>query len=119
MISQFELEKIKALPVREIKAKIRELGVEPDNFKDVTEKSDLVALYRSKAISTAVARHDQKNAADSKKQKAMEAQIKKKEKMADKQRRMALRVQELEEAGESWAQFKVSFGAHVLGRRPH
>jgi cation-transporting ATPase 13A1 len=106
MISQMELDKLKEMPVREIKVKIRELGVEPDNFKDVTEKSDLIQLYRSKAISTAVAKHDKQNAMDERKKKIEDAKLAQKEKMADKQRRMVARVAELEAAGESWAQFK-------------
>jgi len=106
MISQFELDKIKALSVKEIKGKIRELGAEPDNFKDISTKDDLVQLYRSKAISTAVATHDKQNALELRKEKMADAKKTQQEKMADKQRRMALRVAELEAAGESWAQFK-------------
>jgi len=105
MISAQELERIKALPIKEIKGKIREMGTDPDKFA-ITDKSELVQLYRKTAIQSAVVLHDKKNAADMKKQKMEEAKKTQKEKMAEKQQKMMERVAELEAQGESWAQFK-------------
>ena len=67
LISQAEIDKIRALPVKDIKQRIRALGCEPDNFA-ITDKSELVALYRKKQIEIAVATHDKKNAADQRKE---------------------------------------------------
>ena len=106
IISAEEMEKIKALPVRELKTRIRQLGCEPDKF-GITDKSELVALYRKKQIESAVSLHDRKNAADKKKEAAAKAKQTQQERMQEKQRRMVARVQELEAQGERWAQFKV------------
>lgn len=109
MISAQEMERIKALPVKELKAKIRELGADPDMY-GITEKSDLVKLWRKKSMEAAVVRHDARNAAAVKKmtpkERAAENKRKMAEKMEEKKRKMAIRVAELEAAGESWAQFK-------------
>jgi len=109
MISAQEMDRVKALPVKEIKAKIRALGVDPDRY-GITEKADLVKLWRKKSMDAAVVKHDARNSAAEKqmtpRERQIEAKRKQKEAMADKQRRMAERVAELEAKGESWAQFK-------------
>ena len=69
MISSQEMERIKALPVREIKGMIRALGTDPDKYPEICEKGDLIKLYRSKAIEAAVVKHDANNAADAAKAK--------------------------------------------------
>lgn len=90
-----------------IKQKIKALGVDPSKYPDLIEKEDLVKLYQIKAREVAIKRHDQKNAVDRSKMTKAELKAEQQAKMADKQRRMAERVAELEAKGESWAQFKV------------
>ncbi len=105
LISAQELDRIRALHVKDIKAKIRELGTDPDKYA-ITDKGDLVNLYRKVSMQVAVKSHDAKNALDAKKQKALDNKKTQQQKMAEKQAKIAIRVKELEDAGESWAQFK-------------
>uniref|UniRef100_A0A7S1BRA1 P-type ATPase A domain-containing protein n=1 Tax=Corethron hystrix TaxID=216773 RepID=A0A7S1BRA1_9STRA len=100
LISQDEMDQLRKQPVRVLKSKIRELGVEPDSFPDLTEKEDLIKLYRIKATEAAVKKHDRKNAQDKLKLKRNEAHGKMKENMKEKQAKMQLRIQELERQGE-------------------
>ena len=106
MISQEHLNQIRQLPVAMIKMKIKQLGCDPSKYPDIVEKEDLVKLYQIKAREVAVKRHDMKNRKDQTTMTKAEKQAEYKAKLADKQRRMAERVAELEAKGESWAQFK-------------
>lgn len=83
------------------------MGTDPDKFA-ITDKSELVQLYRKTAIQTAVVKHDKKNAADLKREKAAMTKKSRQELAAEKQKRMMARVAELEAQGEStWsAQWK-------------
>lgn len=106
IMTKEQLESLKLLPVPLIKANIRRLGVEPNNYPDIVEKDDLVKLFQIKAKERAVKTYESKL----KKQKAMvsksEKQVKQKQDMAGKQQKLMERIKELEEQGVQWAQFK-------------
>jgi len=106
IMSQAHLNEIKALPVMLIKAKIRQLGTEPNNYPDLVEKDDLVQLYHIKAREVAVKRHDKKNALDRSKMTEAELKAEKKAAMVEKTRKMQERAAELEAQGVQWAYFK-------------
>jgi cation-transporting ATPase 13A1 len=106
IVSQEHLNQLRQLPVSVIKMRIKQLGVDPNKYPDLIEKEDLVKLYQIKAREVAIQRHDQKNGKDRSKMTKAELQAEQKKKMEEKQRRMMMRVQELEAKGESWAQFK-------------
>jgi len=103
LITQDKMDELRRQPVRVLKAKLRELGTEPDNYPDLTEKEDLVQLYRIKAREDAVKKHDKKNALDKMKAKKSGAKTKAKEDMAEKQKRLQIRIKELEAQGDTWA----------------
>lgn len=106
IMTKQELEQLKLMPVYIIKAKIRSIGVEPNKYPDLIEKEDLIKLYRIKATEMAVKKHDKKNKLDNAKQSKAKTQEEQRKLMAEKQRKMQLRMQELEAQGEQWAQFK-------------
>jgi cation-transporting ATPase 13A1 len=102
IVTQDRLDAIRNLPVMLIKAHIRKVGGDPDKYPEIIEKEDLVKLYQIKAREYAIKQHDMKK---SKMTKA-ETQAKQRAEMAEKQRLMQIRAQELEAQGESWATFK-------------
>ena len=106
IISQDQLNQIRALPVRLLKMKIRSIGVDPDKYPELVEKEDLVQLYQIKARELAIKRHDKKNAVDKAKMTKAEQKLEQKRQMEDKQRRLVERTAELEAQGVSWATFK-------------
>ena len=69
------------------------LGVDVNKYPELTEKEDLLKLYEIRGREKAI---QNKKAAEAK-QKAAEAKAKQRELVQEKQRKMALRVQELEE----------------------
>jgi hypothetical protein len=69
------------------------LGVDLNKYPELTEKEDLLKLYEIRGREKAI---QNKKAAEAK-QKAAEAKAKQRELVQEKQRKMALRVQELEE----------------------
>ena len=78
---------------RQLKAKLMALGVDLNKYPELTEKEDLLKLYEIRGREKAI---QNKKAAEAK-QKAAEAKAKQRELVQEKQRKMALRVQELEE----------------------
>ena len=68
------------------------LGVDLNKYPELTEKEDLLKLYEIRGREKAI---QNKKAAEAK-QKAAEAKAKQRELVQEKQRKMALRVQELE-----------------------
>jgi hypothetical protein len=75
-----------------LKAKLLALGVDLNKYPELTEKEDLIKLYEIRGREKAI---QNKKALDAK-QKGAEAKAKQRELLQDKQRKMALRVQELE-----------------------
>ena len=106
IISQDALNKLRAMPVGLLKAKIRSIGVEPDKYPDLVEKEDLVQLYQIKAREIAIKRHDTKNASEKNKMSAQELRVQRKREAEEKQERLMKRIAELEAQGVAWAQFK-------------
>ena len=106
IMSKEHLDQVRALPVRLLKMKIRTLGVDPDKYPEITEKDDLVQLYQIKAREVAVKRHDQKLEASKKNTTVAEKRAKQKEEMAEKQRKLQIRTEELQAQGVSFASFK-------------
>lgn len=70
-------------------------------------KEDLITLYRIKAREFAIMNHDKQNKVAKMKNFKQDHKMKQKELMMEKQRKMAIRVKELEDQGVQWAQFKV------------
>mmetsp|Transcript_26285 Transcript_26285/g.30249 ORF Transcript_26285/g.30249 Transcript_26285/m.30249 type:complete len:1611 (-) Transcript_26285:174-5006(-) len=105
IVPRNELEALKVMPVMFIKARIKALGVNPDKYPDLTEKEDLIELYRIKATEVAIAKHEQKNKVAKTKLTKVELQVKKKQGIADQQKKMMERIAELEAQGVKWAQF--------------
>ena len=99
-----KLEAMKNLPLWAIRAQLKAIGVDPKKYPDLVVREDLIKLYEVKAIEAAI----RKNlvTVQGKKMTKAELQLKKKSDMAEKQKKMALRVQELESQGVQWAQFK-------------
>ena len=106
IMTQEHLDTIRRLPVMLIKGHIRKVGGDPDKYPEIVEKEDLVKLYQIKAREFAVKKHDKANALAKSKMSKAELQAKQRADMAEKQRLMAIRVQELEAQGEQWATFK-------------
>jgi cation-transporting ATPase 13A1 len=101
-----DIDALRCLPVKAIKAKIRSIGVDPDEYPEIMEKEDLVKLYRIKASELAVKRHDMKMRMDKAKMTKAEMKANQQKLVVDKQAKMMERVRELEAKGESFAQFK-------------
>ena len=109
IMTEDQIQAMRMVPPSIIKAKLRQFGVNPNNYPDIIDKEDLIKLYQIKAREKAVRDHDKKNALA--KNKANRATL-----MADKQARMLERVKELEAQGEQWAQVKAMkefWGAEV------
>lgn len=103
IMSQQQLEEVRKWPIPLLKMKIRGLGVDPDKFPDITEKEDLVQLYKITARDEAVKRHDKKRKQDEAKMTKAEKQVENRKMMMEKQRKMQERIEELTAKGESWA----------------
>jgi len=101
IISADEMSEIQKWSVKKLKSEIRSFNVDPDNYR-LTSKSELVQLYRKTRADNAVRVMDRKKIVDPKLAKREAAQ----RKAEDQKQRLMKRVQELEEAGESWATFK-------------
>jgi len=106
IMSQDHLNQIRQLPPSVIKMKIRSLGADPDKYPDLVEKEDLVQLYQIKAREAAVKKHDKKNKKDKANMTKAELAAEQKREMVEKQRRLQVRVAELEAQGVQWATFK-------------
>lgn len=103
IISQQHLNELRAMPVKLIKMRIRNLGTDPDKYPELVEKEDLVQLYQIKAREVAVKRHDEKNA---KSMSASEKRAEAKRLAEERQAKLMQRTAELEAKGVSWAAFK-------------
>lgn len=106
IMSQGELNSIRALPVTLLKMKIRSIGVEPDKYPEIVDKDDLVQLYQIKAREVAIKRHDQKNVKDKKSMTATERKIETQRLNKARQEKLMKRAAELEAKGVSWATVK-------------
>ena len=83
-------------PVWMLKTKLTALGVDLKKYPELTEKEDLIKLYEIKGREKAIQKLEQQARADEIKKKKLEAKSKQQELIQEKQRKMALRVQELE-----------------------
>eukprot|EP00551_Chaetoceros_affinis_P010542 CAMPEP_0203668656 /NCGR_PEP_ID=MMETSP0090-20130426/5232_1 /ASSEMBLY_ACC=CAM_ASM_001088 /TAXON_ID=426623 /ORGANISM="Chaetoceros affinis, Strain CCMP159" /LENGTH=1630 /DNA_ID=CAMNT_0050533151 /DNA_START=285 /DNA_END=5174 /DNA_ORIENTATION=+ len=99
IMTEDQIQAMRMVPVAIIKAKIRQLGVDPNKYPEIVEKEDLIKLYQIKAREKAVQEHDKKNALAKNKNNRAEL-------MAEKQAKIQVRIKELEAQGEQWAQFK-------------
>uniref|UniRef100_A0A7S4HIT1 P-type ATPase A domain-containing protein n=1 Tax=Odontella aurita TaxID=265563 RepID=A0A7S4HIT1_9STRA len=106
IMNQQQVDALRMLPVFVLKAQIRAMGTDPDKYPGLVEKEDLVKLYQIKAREVAIKKHNKKNALGKANLSKSELKAKQRSDVAEKQRKMALRVQELEAQGEQWAQFK-------------
>lgn len=106
IVTQDHLDAIRRLPVMLIKAHIRKVGGDPDKYPEIVEKEDLLKLYQIKAREYAVKEHDKKNKLAESKMSRAELKAKQRADMAEKQRLMMIRAQELEAQGVQWATFK-------------
>ena len=99
IMTEEQIQAMRLVPPLVIKAKIRQLGVDPNKYPEIIDKEDLIKLYQIKAREKAVLEHDKKN-------KLSKAKNNRSQLMADKQAQMQVRIKELEAQGEQWAQFK-------------
>lgn len=99
-----QLDAMRNMPIWIIKQQIKKVGGNPDQYPELVEKDDLLKLYEIRAREQAYKK--QTVVVGGKRMNKAEAQAKQKADMAEKQRKMALRVQELEAQGVQWAQFK-------------
>lgn len=99
-----QLDAMRNMPIWIIKQQIKKVGGNPDQYPELVEKEDLLKLYEIRAREQAYKKQTVMVAG--KRMNKAEAQAKQKADMAEKQRKMALRVQELEAQGVQWAQFK-------------
>eukprot|EP00804_Cyclotella_cryptica_P030113 CCRYP_009538-RA/>CCRYP_009538-RA protein AED:0.03 eAED:0.03 QI:136/1/1/1/1/1/6/155/1657 len=106
VISRQEMEAARVGPLWLLKTKIRALGVDLGKYPELTEREDLIKLFEIKGREKAIAVHEQKTKMEKARKAKHEAKAKQAELMAEKQRKMALRVKELEDQGVQWAQFK-------------
>ena len=106
VIPKEELHMLTQMPPFTVKMKLRSIGVDPNKYPELTDKNDLITLYRIKIAEVNAKRQEKK----SKMKDALTNRDANKEKarmdMLEKQLRMAERVKELEAQGESWAQMK-------------
>ena len=105
IMSQQHLNEVRALPIILLKMKIRQMGMEPDNFPEIIEKDDLMKLYQIAAREAAIKKHNAKNALATKKSKE-ELAAEKRAEVEYMQQRMLERTKELEAQGVSFATFK-------------
>ena len=106
IITQEQLQALRMCPMYVIKAKIIQLGVDPNKYPQLVEKEDMLKLYQIKAKEHAIKAYKKKKFLEKKKTSGAEMQVKNKSLMVDKQKRVALRTQELEAQGVQWANFK-------------
>jgi len=98
-MTEEQIQAMRMVPISLIKAKIRQLGVDPNKYPGLIEKEDLITLFRIKLREKVVMDHDKKNALAKNKSNRSEL-------MADKQAKMFERIKELEAEGVQFAQFK-------------
>lgn len=91
-----------SIPLWTLKARLMSLGVDLSKYPELTEREDLIKLYEIRGREKA---RQNIKALDAKK-KAAEAKAKQKELIAEKQRKMVARVEELQAQGVPWAQMK-------------
>lgn len=106
IIPREQIEAFRMGPTWALKAKLRAIGVDLNKYPELVEKEDLITLYQIKAREMAIKQYEQRNKMEKAKKAKLEAKTKQQEMIAEKQRKMALRVKELEEQGVQWAQFK-------------
>jgi len=106
IMTKAQIDQLRSMPVSVLKAKLRAIGTNPDQYPDLVEKEDLVKLFQIKSREIAVKNHDRKNAVDKAKMTMAERKTKQREEMMEKQRKMQVRIQELEAQGEQWATIK-------------
>jgi len=106
ILSQPQLDALRAMPVPLLKMQVRAFGCDPDKY-GIVEKEDMIRLYQIKAREIAVTKHAKKSAVSKVKTSKTESQAKQRAAMAEKQQKMQARIKELEAQGEQWASVKV------------
>jgi len=106
ILSQPQLDALRAMPVPLLKMQVRAFGCDPDKY-GIVEKEDMIRLYQIKAREIAVTKHAKKSAVNKVKTSKTESQAKQRAAMAEKQQKMQARIKELEAQGEQWASVKV------------
>jgi cation-transporting ATPase 13A1 len=94
-----QLEAMKRVPTMVIKAKVRQLGIDPNKYSVLTTHEDWIKLYQIKLKEKAIFEHKKKMALADQKSK-------KNDLFAEKQQKLAKRVAELEAQGVQFAQWK-------------
>mmetsp|Transcript_6291 Transcript_6291/g.9492 ORF Transcript_6291/g.9492 Transcript_6291/m.9492 type:complete len:1517 (+) Transcript_6291:72-4622(+) len=110
LMTHQDFEELKRMRVQEIKTRLRQIGVEPDDFPDCVEKNDLIELYRKKSAAKAQENHDLKRQKELMKMNPKERQ----KFLAEERKALAIKQQEdfkkeydeLLAKGESWAMMK-------------
>ena len=92
IISPQELQAVRVGPVWKLKAKLVALGVDLSRYPELTEKEDLITLYEIKGRERARLNRARQLA----KAKQSDSKEKQREVMLEKQRKMQLRVEELQ-----------------------
>jgi len=106
VLSPKEREAARLGPVWMLKTKLTALGVDYSKYPELTERDDLFKLYEIKGREKAIQKREQQRKMEDMKRKKLDAKVKQRELVAEKQRKMTLRVKELEEEGVQWAQMK-------------
>jgi len=106
IMSQDDLNLLRAMPVMLLKMKLRSISVDPDKYPELVEKEDLVQLYQIKVREAAIKRHDQKNAKDKKSVFGAERKQEAQRIAKERQEKLLKRSAELEAKGVSWATVK-------------
>ena len=109
VISPQELQTVRTGPIWMLKAKLVALGVDLKRYPELTEKEDLLKLFEIKGREKAI----QNRARQMAKTKQMESKEKQREAMLEKQRKMAVRVQELQDQVSYWG-YANRFNLHYL-----
>eukprot|EP00559_Dactyliosolen_fragilissimus_P004534 CAMPEP_0184855366 /NCGR_PEP_ID=MMETSP0580-20130426/642_1 /TAXON_ID=1118495 /ORGANISM="Dactyliosolen fragilissimus" /LENGTH=1656 /DNA_ID=CAMNT_0027349867 /DNA_START=15 /DNA_END=4985 /DNA_ORIENTATION=- len=94
-----QLQALRLMPVSIIKAKLKQIGTDADNYPELIDKEDLVKLFQIKSRERAIMMHERKLS-------QVDIAAKKKKDMAERQEKILQRVKELEAQGVQWAQFK-------------
>lgn len=98
-VTDDQLQAMRMVPVYLIKSKIRQLGINPDIYKDITEKEDFITIFRIKL--------KEKARFEMEKRKAMTKQKSEKGNLIqEKQMKMAKRVEELQAQGVQYPQWQ-------------
>lgn len=104
-----KVKEIEGLKIGQLKSKLREMGVEPNDYPSVREKSELIKLYRSTLQKAAVQKHDSQIAKMTPEERKQDEARKKQEMIRQRQEDLEKEVERLKAKGESMATLKASW----------